>query len=61
MDVVVVVPTGAEILVIGRNGEQEFQVVFRERHHSSPGQQITLQPVLDKVLLFDEKSDQRIR
>ncbi|MDJ0956678.1 MAG: sn-glycerol-3-phosphate ABC transporter ATP-binding protein UgpC [Arenicellales bacterium] len=61
MDVAVVEPTGAEILVIGRNGEQEFQAVFRERHSFSPGQQITLQPRLDKVLLFDEKSGQRIR
>jgi len=61
MDVVVVEPTGAEILVIGRNGEQEFQAVFRERHDFRPGQQITLQPRLDKILLFDDQSGQRIR
>ena len=61
MEVVVVEPTGAEILVIGRNGEQELQAVFRERHQFTPGQHITLQPRLDKVLLFDEKSGQRIR
>jgi len=61
MDVVVVEPTGAEILVIGRNGDQEFQVVFRERHQFSLGQRITLQPRPDKVLLFEEKSGQRVR
>ena len=61
VDVVVVEPTGAEILVIGRNGEQELQAVFRERHQFIPGQKITLQPRLDKVLLFDETSGQRIR
>ncbi len=61
MVVSVVEPTGAEVLVIGRNGEQEFQVVFRERHAFKPGQEIHLRPDPAKLLLFDPDSGQRIR
>ncbi len=61
MEVVVVEPTGAEILVIGRNGEQELQAVFRERHQFIPGQHIALKPKPENLLLFDAESGQRIR
>ena len=60
MDVSVVEPTGAEALVIGRSGGQEFQAVFRERHEFKPGQKIFLAPKLDSLLLFDEETGLRI-
>jgi multiple sugar transport system ATP-binding protein len=61
MDVAVVEPTGAEVLVIGRSGGQEFQTIFRERHNFKPGQKIYLTPKLESLLLFDEESGRRIR
>jgi multiple sugar transport system ATP-binding protein len=61
MEVAVVEPTGAEVLVIGRNGEQELQAVFRKRHDFKPGQHIHLKPRLDTLLLFDQETGQRIR
>lgn len=59
--IVVVEPTGAEILVICHVDGQEVQVVFRERHDFKPGQMIHLAPNRDKALLFDQDSGQRIR
>jgi multiple sugar transport system ATP-binding protein len=61
MEVSVVEPTGAEVLVIGHSGGQSFQTVFRERHDFEPGQKIFLTPKLENLLLFDEESGQRIR
>ena len=61
VEVVVVEPTGAEILVICRMDGQELQVVFRERHPMQPGQQIHLRPVRNNAQLFDAESGARIR
>ncbi len=59
-EVVVVEPTGAEILVITRFAGGEAQAVFRERHRLLPGDQIHLAPNLDAVHVFDKASGQRI-
>ena len=59
-EVVVVEPTGAEILVVGRVSGHELNAVFRERHDFRPGERITLLPELDKIHLFDGGSGARI-
>ncbi len=58
--VVVVEPTGAETLVVGRAAGHELNVVFRERHQFQPGDTITLLPALENIHLFDAETGQRI-
>jgi len=60
VEVVVVEPTGAETLVVGRIGGCEIQAAFRERHAFRPGQHVPLMPMLDKVHLFDAGSGRRL-
>jgi multiple sugar transport system ATP-binding protein len=59
-EVIVVEPTGAEILVVTRFAGGEAQAVFRERHRLLPGDRINLAPALDAVHIFDKASGQRI-
>jgi multiple sugar transport system ATP-binding protein len=59
-EVIVVEPTGAEILVLVRLAGCEAQVVFTERHDFAPGQPIALQPRLDLVHLFDKTTGRRL-
>jgi multiple sugar transport system ATP-binding protein len=59
-EVIVVEPTGAEILVVTRFAGGEAQAVFRERHRLLPGDRISLAPSLDAVHVFDKASGQRI-
>ena len=59
-DVVVVEPTGAETLVVCRLADKEVQVSFHERHDFQPGQEISLQPDLGLVHLFDQTTGQRL-
>ncbi len=59
-EVVVVEPTGAEILVVTRFAGSESQVVFKERHNFRPGDMITLTPDLDHVHVFDKQTGQRL-
>jgi multiple sugar transport system ATP-binding protein len=59
-EVIVVEPTGAEILVVTRFAGGEAQAVFRERHPLRPGDQISLTPNLEAVHIFDKASGQRI-
>ena len=61
VEVVVVEPTGAEILVICRLEGEELQVVFKERHEMKPGQTISLRPVREHGQLFDQQTGNRIR
>ncbi len=61
VDVVVVEPTGAETLVIGRHQDHELQSVFRDRHDFRPGQRIHVKPRFEKMLVFGKSSGQRIR
>ncbi|SNB50991.1 carbohydrate ABC transporter ATP-binding protein, CUT1 family [Arboricoccus pini] len=59
-EVVVVEPTGSEIMVVSSIAGQHTQAVFRERHEFRPGARIDLLPKLDAVHLFDKQSGQRI-
>jgi multiple sugar transport system ATP-binding protein len=59
-EVVVVEPTGAEILVVTRFAGCDTQVVFRERHPLRPGDRINLLPNPESIHLFDKASGKRI-
>ena len=59
-EVVVVEPTGSEILVVARMAGAEIQAAFHERHDFKPGQKIGLRPQLEMVHLFDVDSEQRL-
>jgi multiple sugar transport system ATP-binding protein len=59
-EVIVVEPTGAEILVVTHFAGGEAHAVFRERHPLKPGDRIHLAPNLDAVHVFDKASGQRI-
>jgi multiple sugar transport system ATP-binding protein len=60
-EVVVVEPTGAEILVVCRMAGHDIQAVFHERHAFRPGQPIHLRPDPRHLHLFDAESGQRVR
>ncbi|MBB3329514.1 multiple sugar transport system ATP-binding protein [Halomonas campaniensis] len=60
VEVVSVEPTGAEIHVVARLGDQHVTVVFRERHDVHPGDTIHLGLNLEKVHLFDADSGERL-
>jgi len=60
VQITVVEPTGSEIHVNARAGEQGIVAVFRERHDFAPGQEITLAPLPGLVHLFDAASGARI-
>ena len=59
-EVVVVEPTGAEILVFTHLAGQEVAVVFKERHQFSPGDKINLMPHAGTIHLFDKETGDRI-
>jgi multiple sugar transport system ATP-binding protein len=59
-EVVVVEPTGAEILVFTHLAGQEVAVVFKERHRFHPGDKITLTPHAGTIHLFDKATGERI-
>ncbi|MDX6750872.1 sn-glycerol-3-phosphate ABC transporter ATP-binding protein UgpC [Geminicoccaceae bacterium 1502E] len=59
-EVVVIEPTGAEILVVVQYAGQDCQVVFKDRHAFRPGDRIALAPRLDQVHVFDKQSGKRI-
>jgi multiple sugar transport system ATP-binding protein len=58
--VAVVEPTGAETLVIGRVGEHTLQVLFKERRHFAPGDEIRLRPLPGTAHLFDAGDGKRL-
>ncbi len=58
--VVVVEPTGAEIHLVLRAGEQELTVVVRERQSFAPGQTLHIAPMPDLIHLFDGETGERI-
>ena len=55
--VVVVEPTGAEIHLVLRAGEQELTLVLRERQSFQPGQTLQIAPLPDMIHLFDEAGE----
>jgi multiple sugar transport system ATP-binding protein len=59
-EVVVVEPTGAEILVFAHLAGEEIAVVFKERHQFRPGDKIALTPHTGTVHLFDKQSGERL-
>jgi multiple sugar transport system ATP-binding protein len=59
-EVVVVEPTGAEILVFTHLAGQEVSVVFKERHKFRPGDNIGLVPHAGTIHLFDQQTGERI-
>ncbi len=56
----VVEPTGSEIQVVAKLGEDEVVAVFRERHQFKPGDKIRLLPDPRLVHLFDETTGKRL-
>src|ERR1035437_2295980 len=56
----VVEPTGSELQVIAKIGEQEVIAVFRERNKFKPGDKIRLKPDPRLVHLFDAGTGQRL-
>ncbi len=58
--IVVVEPTGAEIHLVLRAGEQELVAVVRERQAFKPGQVLHVTPDLSQVHLFDTATGERI-
>jgi multiple sugar transport system ATP-binding protein len=56
----VVEPTGSEIQVVAKLGEQDLIAVFRERHQFKPGDKIRLKPDPRLVHLFDDASGRRL-
>lgn len=58
--VTIVEPTGAEIHVGARLGDQPLTVVLRDRHALAAGQAITVAPVPGRLHLFDPKTEARL-
>jgi multiple sugar transport system ATP-binding protein len=59
-EVVVVEPTGADILVFTHLAGQEVAVVFKERHKFHPGDKISLTPHAGTIHLFDKATGDRV-
>jgi len=60
VEIVVIEPTGAEMQVVARLGEQELVCVFRERIRARPGETIRITPDPALVHLFDEATGRRL-
>jgi multiple sugar transport system ATP-binding protein len=58
--VLVVEPTGSELQVVAKLGEEDVIAVFRERHSFRPGDRIRLKPDPRLVHLFDEPTGKRL-
>ncbi|QCK84994.1 sn-glycerol-3-phosphate ABC transporter ATP-binding protein UgpC [Phreatobacter aquaticus] len=59
-EIVVVEPTGAEIQVVARIGNQDIIAVFRERHDFKPGDKVKLGTDRRVTHLFDAESGQNL-
>jgi multiple sugar transport system ATP-binding protein len=56
----IVEPTGSEIQVSAKLGDQDVIAVFRERHQFKPGDKVRLRPDPRLVHLFDESTGKRL-
>jgi len=56
----VVEPTGSELQVVTKLGEQDIITIFRERHNFRPGDRIRLKPDPRLVHLFDAATGKRL-
>ncbi|WIY52534.1 sn-glycerol-3-phosphate ABC transporter ATP-binding protein UgpC [Devosia sp. YIM 151766] len=59
-EVMTVEPTGAETQILARVAGHDILVSFRDRIDVAAGDRLHLQPLADKVHLFDETSGQRL-
>src|SRR6266568_3252613 len=59
-EVLVVEPTGSELQVVAKIGNEDIIAVFRERHDFKPGDKIRLKPDPRLAHLFDAFTEQRI-
>ena len=59
-EIQVIEPTGLEVQVVARIGDEEVIAVFRERHAFKPGEKIRLKPDPRLVYLFDAETGKRI-
>jgi len=59
--VVVTEPTGAEVQVLAKHGEDDVVAVFRERFMPDPGQVIRLAPDLAHAHVFDAETGRVLR
>jgi len=59
-EVQVIEPTGSELQVVAKLGDEEIIAVFRERHQFKPGEKIRLKPDPQLVHLFDEGTGKRL-
>src|SRR5512147_1107902 len=53
-------PTGSELQVVAKLGDDEIIAVFRERHQFKPGDKIRLKPDPRLIHLFDETTGKRL-
>jgi multiple sugar transport system ATP-binding protein len=60
VQVQVIEPTGSELQVVARLGDEDIIAVFRERHNFKPGDRVRLKPDPRLVHLFDEATGQRL-
>jgi multiple sugar transport system ATP-binding protein len=56
----VIEPTGSELQVVAKLGDEDIIAVFRERHQFKPGDKIRLKPDPRLVHLFDEATGKRL-
>ncbi|GLQ57652.1 ABC transporter ATP-binding protein [Devosia nitrariae] len=56
----VVEPTGSEVHILGRLGDQPFVGLFRERVLPEPGTDIRFEPELDNIHVFDAQTGRRL-
>ena len=59
-EILVIEPTGSEILVAAKMGGEDIVAVFRERHQFKPGEKIRLKPDPALVHLFDDATGKRL-
>ena len=59
-EVLVVEPTGSELQVVAKIGNEDIIAVFRERHDFKPGDKIRLKPDPRLTHLFDAPTGQRL-
>jgi multiple sugar transport system ATP-binding protein len=59
-EIQVVEPTGSEVQVVAKLGDDEIIAVFRERHQFKPGEKIRIKPDPKLVHLFDASTGKRL-
>ena len=59
-EVTVIEPTGSEIHVFAKIGDQPVTALFRERYRLTPGETIRLSPERHQVHLFDAETGKRL-